>query len=142
MFAQTLTETMQPTGNESSIQYSLYYDQQKKMLGVYLQQAYNFEQKYPCGKFWITVYTFPTTEKVFTLKITDTTASPVLDKVFQFPDFEESLTQTLVIGIHQHTRCFSQKMVGVIPIDLKSADLCGHTVRRSILDDPKSIKVR
>ena len=75
------------------------------------------------------------------MRITDRNPSPIFDQVFQFTNLSESDMQMLVIAVYRHTYLVAWKMVGVIPVELKTADLSGGTVRRSIMQDQKTIKV-
>lgn len=85
----------------------------------------------------IGLHVYPNKQQEHVSKISCYNLSPVFDQVFEFDNLVWiNQANAIIIGVYKHTRCIQWRMVGVIPVHLKSVDLCGRTAQRRILENP------
>lgn len=91
-----------------SLQFSLYYDIEKNLLAIYLQQAYNLSVSQSIGadkKLIVVIFLFPDRREVLESAEVRKSENPVFDQVLhisELPEEEQIHNQTLVFCLYQY----------------------------------------
>jgi len=90
-----------------TIQYSLYYDIQRNVLAVHLQQIYNLpvQRKTKNLDTVVTLYLTPHKEEVFESKVVQRSLNPLFNQHFEFsgqPGLELIKKKVLIFKIFEH----------------------------------------
>jgi Ca2+-dependent lipid-binding protein len=121
-----------------TLQFSLYYDIQRRVLAVHIQQAYNLPViskgtvTHPCSPF-IVLYLLPNKQEVFESRVIHRDLNPYFNQIFDFPSLlpEDIRKQTLVMKVF-HSRRTKHELIGMISVSLEDADLYGVSMKMSI----------
>ena len=92
-----------------TIQYSLYYDMQRNVLAVHLQQVYNLpaRRKSKSLDTVVTLYLTPHKEEVFESRVVQRSLNPLFEQNFEFtgqPGLELTKKQVLIFKVFEHTK--------------------------------------
>ena len=129
-----------------TLQFSLYYDIQRRTLTVHLQKAYNLPVKgvdmRACNSFVI-LFLLPSREEILQTPIVEKDLNPVFDQVFEFRGIlsQELYQQVLVLQVLDHDRFLSDDLIGTVLIPMKEAELYGMTMKRKIGEGKEILKV-
>ncbi len=103
-------------GSFPLLQFSLYYDIQRRTLTVHLQQAYNLPgrgRSATCDSF-VAMFLLPNREEIFESKVVAKSTNPSFDQMFEFTALmpQEIRRQTLIFRVFDHER-FKDDLLGV-----------------------------
>ena len=134
-----------PVGEEPSLQFSIYYDIQRRVLAVNLLCAYNMPGKEMWGSldFVVSLFLLPSREEVHQSKIRSGTRNPLFSETFNFHSIvsEELYEQVLVFQVFTHDKFTRDHLVGTVVVPLKEADLFGVTMVKNIGDGREILQV-
>ena len=129
-----------------TLQFSLYYDIQRRTLTVHLQKAYNLPVKgvdmRACNSF-VVLFLLPSREEILQTPVVEKDLNPVFDQVFEFRGIlsQELYQQVLVLQVFDHDRFLSDDLIGTVLIPMKEAELYGMTMKRKIGEGKEILKV-
>ena len=133
--------------SQPTLQFSLYYDIQRRTLTVNLQQAYNLPVKdifKGSSDPFIVMFLLPSREEILQSKIVEKDLNPVFDQEFEFRAIlsQELYSQVLVMQVYDHKELASNDLIGSVLIPMKEAELHGMTMKRKIGEGKNVMKVR
>eukprot|EP00731_Ephydatia_muelleri_P029789 Em0021g312a len=110
------------------LEYSLYYDIQRRVLSVFLHQCFHLN---PPGfskgavNSYVVLFLVPKKEEVLESKVVERTQDPVFNQVFEFGGIQlsELLQQTLMFRIYRQDRLVSSRLIGSVAVRMDQADL-------------------
>ena len=129
-----------------TLQFSLYYDIQRRTLTVHLQKAYNLPVKgvdmRACNSF-VVLFLLPSREEILQTPVVEKDLNPVFDQVFEFRGIlsQELYQQVLVLQVFDHDKFLSDDLIGTVLIPMKEAELYGMTMKRKIGEGKEMLKV-
>ena len=128
-----------------TLQFSLYYDIQRRSLSVHLQQAYNLPARDVRGTSdpFVVFFLLPNKEEIYESKIVHKTLNPIFDQVFEFGGIlpQEIRRQTIMFRVYDHDRFTPNELIGVVALSLEEADLYGVSMKMRI-DEKEEFRVR
>ena len=128
-----------------TLQFSLYYDIQRRSLSVHLQQAYNLPAKDHRGTSdpFVVFFLLPNKEEIYESKVVYKTLNPIFDQVFEFGGIlpQEIRRQTIMFRVYDHDRFTPNELIGVVALSLEEADLYGVSMKMRI-DEKEEFRVR
>ena len=125
------------------VHFTLYYDVQKSLLILHLDQAVNLSSQAPedTSNCFCQVYLLPLKSEVLQSQCVQGTYSPIFDRVFRFGDMplDDLRLKTLVMRLYINDNHF----VGGVFYNMKSADLMGNKIIAEIAeyDEEEGMKV-
>ena len=133
--------------SQPTLQFSLYYDIQRRTLTVNLQRAYNLPVKdifMGSSDPFVVMFLLPSREEILQSKIVEKDLNPVFDQVFEFRAIlsQELYSQVLVMQVYDHDKFASNDLIGSVLIPMKEAELYGMTMKRKIGEGKHVMKVR
>ena len=117
---------------QSSLQFSLYYDAQRRTMTVNLKKAFDLPAKNQNGTSdpFVVLYIVPNKEEMFESNIVHKTLDPIFDQTFEFHnlDPDDIRRQSIVFRICHHNK---DDVIGDLILPLEDADLYGvpYTMR-------------
>lgn len=131
--------------SEFSLQFSLYYDIQRRTLAVTLQSACSVPSKEVSGSsdFFVSIFLLPNREQVHQTKVQSGTHDVMFNQMFSFQGIfsEELYEQVLVLQMFSHDKHTRDHLLGTVIVPLKEADLLGVTLIRKIGDGREMLQV-
>lgn len=132
--------------SQPTLQFSLYYDIQRRTLTVHLQRAYNLPVKdifMGSSDPFVVMFLLPSREEILQSKIVEKDLNPVFDQVFEFRTIlsQELYSQVLVMQVYDHDKFASNDLIGSVLIPMKEAELYGMTMKRKIGEGKNLMKV-
>lgn len=116
----TITSLQSAAESHPTLQFSLYYDIQRRVLAVHVQQAYNLPvvsrgattTTQPCSPF-IVLFLLPNKEQVFESRVVHKDMNPFFNQIFDFPGLlpEDIRKQTLIMKVF-HSRRTKPELIG------------------------------
>ena len=113
------SELQSVADSHPTLQFSIYYDIQRRVLAVHIQQAYNLPivmkgpTTTPCNPF-ILLFLLPNREKVFESRTIQRDVNPSFNQIFDFPGLqpEDIRKQTLIMKVF-HSRKTKNELIGI-----------------------------
>ena len=120
----TINSLQTAADSHPTLQFSLYYDIQRRVLAVHIQQAYNLPvvtkgaATIPCSPF-ILLFLLPSKEHTYESRISHRDLNPSFNQIFDFPGLlpEDIRKQTLVMKAF-HSRKTKHDLIGQFPYTL------------------------
>ncbi len=130
----------------SFLQFSLFFDIERRVLSVHLQQAINLPAKDQRGTSdpFVVLCLAPNKDEIFESSIVYKTLNPSWDESFDFLNQTplEIRKQSLVLKVYDHNKYSKNNFIGAIIAPLADADLYGMSVRMIIEEDTEKFRVR
>ena len=136
----TVDQSVQYAGHGPAIQFSIYYDIQKRELTVSVLGAYNLPSR---GDFFMAILMMPSRDKIYHTRVSTGTANPTFNQTFLFPNIStEDLTeQVMVFQIFSRDKFTRDNLVGTVIVPLSTADLLGMNVVKKIGEGRELLQV-
>lgn len=132
-------DSISPTDTLPRIQFSLYYDIQRRTLTVHLISGTNLPAKDRRGTSdpFVILFLIPNKEQIFQSKVHDKTLNPSFDEVFEFTGLlpDEVRRQTLVLRVLDKDKISASDDMGVVILPLEHADLYGVKINAKLSED-------
>ena len=134
-----------PDDKEPRIQFSLYYDIQRRTLSVHLMSGTDLPAKDRRGTSdpYVILFLIPNKEQIFESKVHDKTLSPIFDEVFEFTGLlpDEIRRQTLILRVLDKDKISASDDMGVVIVPLEDADLYGVKMNAKLSDELSILNV-
>ncbi len=131
--------------NQPRIQFSLYYDIQRRTLTVHLMSGTDLPAKDRRGTSdpYVILFLIPNKEQIFESKVHDKTLAPLFDEVFEFSGLlpDEVRRQTLVLRVLDKDKISASDDMGVVVLPLEDADLYGVKVNAKLSEELSILNV-
>ena len=110
------------------LEYSLYYDIQRRTLSVFLHQCCHLD---PQGSSrgtinsYVVLFLVPKNEEVLESKVVERSLNPLFNQAFEFGGIQvsELQQQTLMFRIYRQDKLLSSTLIGTVAVRLDQADL-------------------
>lgn len=121
------------------LEYSLYYDIQRRTLLVFLHQCLHLDpQGASKGAIasYVVLFLLPNKDEVMESKVVENTLDPIFHQVFEFSgiQIEELRQQVLMFRIYRKDKLLSNSLIGSVSVPLDQADLYNELVL-AVIDD-------
>ena len=127
------------------LEFSLFYDIQRRTLTVHLDQAFNLPAKDRCGTSdpFVVMFLLPDKEEVFQSRVVMKSLNPIFDETFGFRGIlaHEVYEKVLVFRVFDYDMVSRNDFIGTVVLPLRTADLYGATVRKRIDEQTEQLKV-
>ena len=127
-----------------SLQFSLYYDIQRRTLTVNLEKASNLPAKDRSGTSdpFVVMYLVPNKEEIFESKVVYKTLDPVFDQSFEFHNLQSDdiRRQNLVFRVYDYDKFTRNDPIGGVTVPLEDADLYGVACTMQISEGMETVK--
>lgn len=132
---------------DPAIEFSLYYDIQKRLLSVHLVCVHNLKNTEIWGiaDSFMSVFILPSRDKIYQTNISSkTTSSVVFDEVYEFQSLtsEELYEQVLVFQLFSHDKFSRDHLVGSVIVPFLEADLFGVRMVKKIGEGRELLQVK
>ena len=131
--------------SDPRIQFSLYYDIQRRTLTVHLMSGTNLPAKDRRGTSdpYVILFLIPNKEQIFESKVHNRTLTPTFDEVFEFTGLlpDEVRRQTLILRVLDKDKISASDDMGVVILPLEDADLYGVKVNSRLSDELSILRV-
>lgn len=132
-------DSISPTDTHPRVQYSLYYDIQRRTLSVHLVSGTNLPAKDRRGTSdpFVILFLLPNKEQIFQSRVHDKTLNPSFDEVFEFTGLlpDEVRRQTLVLRVLDKDKISASDDMGVVILPLENADLYGVKLNSKLSEE-------
>ena len=125
--------------DEPSIQFSLYYDFQRKVLCVYLHAAFcllggRVKSKHEADSL-VMLFLVPHKQHMFYSAVVKKTNNPSFNEAFEFTDLlsSEVRRQSLIFRVFDKSRSEAQSELGTVILPLETANLYGMSTTKPIM---------
>lgn len=127
-----------------SIQFSMYYDIQRRTLSVHLHQAFNLPSIQGPQDSFVVIFLLPTRDIVHKSVTISNSRDPQYKQIFEFGGIlaEEVYQQVLVCQVYYSDKFAHDHLVGSVLVPLKEADLYGVVMTKRIGEGHDLLKVR
>ncbi len=136
------SDDIDPKDNEPRIQFSLYYDIQRRTLTVHLLSGTDLPAKDRRGTSdpYVILFLIPNKEQIFESKVHDKDLNPFFNEVFEFSGLlaDEIRRQTLILRVLDKDKLTASDDMGLVVLPLEDADLYGVKMN-CILSEEMSI---
>ena len=130
---------------EPAIQFSLYYDIQRRTLSVHLYQALNLPVRRDARSHdpFVVIFLLPTREVIHQTMTLTNNRNPKYKQIFEFGGIlaEEVYQQVLVFQVFYSDRFVRDQLIGSVLVPLKEADLYGIVMTKTIGEGQELLKV-
>ncbi len=132
---------------EPAIEFSLFYDIQKRVLSVHLVHAYNLtiRKVWETADTFISVFLLPSRDKIYQTNILPRTRHTVaFDEVYEFQSLtsEELYEQVLVFQLFSRNKFSRDQLVGSVIVPFSEADLFGVRMVKKIGEGRELLQVQ
>ena len=127
-----------------SIQFSMYYDIQRRTLSVHLHQAFNLPSIHGPQDSFVVIFLLPTRDIIHQSVTISNNRDPQYKQIFEFGGIlaEEVYQQVLVCQVYYSDKFAHDHLVGSVLVPLKEADLYGIVMTKRIGEGHDLLKVR
>ena len=127
-----------------AIQFSMYFDIQRRSLSVHLYQALNLPSICARRDSFVVIFLLPTRDIIHQTLSVSNTRDPVYKQIFEFGGImaEEVYQQVLVFQVYYSDSLSHDHLIGSVLIPLKEADLYGLVMTKTIGEGHDLLKVR
>lgn len=130
---------------DPAIQFSLYYDIQRRTLSVHLYQALSLPVRRDARSHdpFIVIFLLPTREVIHQTVTLANNRNPKYKQIFEFGGIlaEEVYQQVLVFQVFYSDRFVRDQLIGSLLVPLKEADLYGIVMTKTIGEGQELLKV-
>ena len=128
-----------PSDKQPRIQFSLYYDIQRRTLTVHLMSGTDLPAKDRRGTSdpFVILFLIPNKEQIFESKVHKKTLRPIFNEVFEFTGLlpDEVRRQTLILRVLDKDTLSASDDMGVVVLPLEEADLYGVKMNAKLTDE-------
>ncbi len=136
--------SVKDTQSEPAVEFSLYYDIQKRVLSVRLVSAYNLTSEiWGSTYFFLSVFILPSRDKIYQTNVSSKATNPIFNEEFEFHSLvsEELYEHVLVFQLFSHDKFSRDHLVGSVIVPLSEADLFGVSMVKKVGEGRELLQV-
>ena len=134
-----------PGDQEPRIQFSLYYDIQRRTLTVHLISGTNLPAKDRRGTSdpYVILFLIPNKEQILESKVHNKNLNPCFNEVFEFTGLlsDEVRRQTLILRVLDKDKISASDDMGIVVLPLEDADLYGVKMNSKLSEELSILNV-